>query len=130
MKIYIAGPFFTEDERVHLDNFIKLVKSEYPNADLFIPNEHFINNGTELPNEIWGKKVFDMDCAAIDTCDFIFAMYLGHVSDTGTAWEIGYAYAKGIPILLYTPNEVNSISCMVANSTILASRNIHCLDQK
>lgn len=104
--IYIAGPFFTEIERMYLAEMISYVKKEYPSEELFIPMEHFIEDGAILPNNVWAKKVFEMDVDALNKCDKVVALYLGHYSDTGTSWELGYAYAKGKEVNLYIPKEL------------------------
>ena len=96
--IYIAGPFFTDKERAFLKTVIESVKKFFPNEELFIPMEHFIPNGENLSNNEWAEAVFKMDVEALNKCDRVVAAYLGLRSDTGTAWEIGYAYAKGIPV--------------------------------
>lgn len=96
--IYIAGPFFTDEERAFLKVVIESVKETFPNEELFIPMEHFIPNGENLSNNEWAEAVFKMDVEALNKCDRVVAAYLGLRSDTGTAWEIGYAYAKGIPV--------------------------------
>lgn len=96
--IYIAGPFFTDEERAFLKVVIESVKETFPNEKLFIPMEHFIPNGENLSNNEWAEAVFKMDVEALNKCDRVVAAYLGLRSDTGTAWEIGYAYAKGIPV--------------------------------
>ena len=36
--------------------------------------------------------------------DLVVALYYGNVSDSGTAWECGYAYAKGVPVVLVHVN--------------------------
>ena len=104
--IYIAGPFFTDKERAFLKNLIRSVKKMFPNEELFIPMEHFIPNGENLSNNEWAEAVFKMDVEALNKCNHIIAAYSGLYSDTGTAWEIGYAYAKGIPVDLISPTEV------------------------
>ena len=96
--IYIASPFFTDEERAFLKIVIESVKEIFPNEELFIPMEHFIPNGENLSNNEWAEAVFKMDVEALNKCDRVVAAYLGLRSDTGTAWEIGYAYAKGIPV--------------------------------
>lgn len=119
MKIYMAGPFFNEREIAKMKKMIEVVKNKYPEAELFIPMEHKIKNGEELPNPVWAKKVFDMDVKAIDESDFVVAMYLGHYSDTGTVWEQGYAYGKGVPVILYVPESMkDDVSLMVMNSCL------------
>lgn len=116
MKIYIAGPFFNEQECDELQLMIHYVKENYINAELFIPMEHEITFGENLPNVSWGKKVFNVDKTAIDECDFVVACYHGMYSDTGTAWEIGYAYGIGKPVLLWIPNQISLGSLMILNS--------------
>ena len=104
--IYIAGPFFTDKERDFLKIVIDTVKNYFPNEELFIPMEHFIPDGENLSNNEWAEAVFKMDVEALNKCNRVVAAYLGLRSDTGTAWEIGYAYAKGIPVDLIIPTEV------------------------
>ena len=48
----------------------------------------------------WSKATFELDRDAIDKCDRVVAVYHGNYSDTGTAWECGYAYAKGLPVIV------------------------------
>ena len=104
--IYIAGPFFTDKERAFLKIFIESAKEVFPNEEFFIPMEHFIPNGENLSNNEWAEAVFKMDVEALNKCNRVIAAYSGLYSDTGTAWEIGYAYAKGIPVNLIIPPEV------------------------
>ena len=40
-----------------------------------------------------------MDVAAIDWADMVVACMDGPDPDSGTAWECGYAFAKGKPIV-------------------------------
>ena len=117
--IYIAGPFFTDKERTFLKVLIKSVKKMFPNEELFIPMEHFIPNGENLSNNEWAEAVFKMDVEALNKCDRVVAAYLGLRSDTGTAWEIGYAYAKNIPVyLILSPEALNGeVSIMPIQSS-------------
>lgn len=128
--IYIAGPFFTDRERALLKKVIQRVKNAYPNEELFIPMEHFIPNGENLSNNEWAEAVFKMDVAALDKSDLVIASYLGLRSDTGTAWEIGYAYAKGIPVRLILAPEARKgeVSIMPIQSSNYLFKN--CLNQK
>lgn len=117
--IYIAGPFFTDEERAFLKIVIESVKEVFPNEELFIPMEHFIPNGENLSNNEWAEAVFKMDVEALNKCDRVVAAYLGLRSDTGTAWEIGYAYAKGIPVdLVFSPEALSGeVSIMPIQSS-------------
>lgn len=91
IKIYLAGPFFNEKER----NYIKIAANILRNQGykVIVPMEHFIENGEKLTNEEWARKVFEYDVEQIRNADCILAIYHGHYSDSGTAWEIGFAFA-------------------------------------
>ena len=117
--IYIAGPFFTDKERTFLKIVIESVKEIFPNEELFIPMEHFILDGENLSNNEWAEAVFKMKVEALNKCNRVVAAYLGLRSDTGTAWEIGYAYAKNIPVsLILSPEALNGeVSIMPIQSS-------------
>ena len=112
MKIYVAGPFFNAKERSILNTVISAIKTEFKDSELFIPMEHFIPDGENISNDEWAKAVYQMDISALETSDIVIACYLGHYSDTGTAFEIGYAIAKGIKTFLYIPDGIIDVSIM------------------
>ena len=124
--IYIAGPFFTDKERAFLKIVIESVKEICPNEELFIPMEHFISDGENLSNNEWAEAVFKMKVEALNKCNRVVAAYLGLRSDTGTAWEIGYAYAKNIPVsLILSPEALNGeVSIMPIQSSNYARKTI------
>ncbi len=41
----------------------------------------------------------EADRDALLSCDVVVALLDGAQVDDGTAWEIGYAYARGIPVI-------------------------------
>lgn len=102
IKVYIAGPFFREGERERIETLRKFFTEDgfYSEYDFFFPMDHVITNGTTMSNEDWAHAVFKMDTEALENSDMIVAIYDKHYSDSGTAWELGYAYALGIPIIL------------------------------
>lgn len=101
-KIYVAGPFFKPGERERLEQLRKLFKEDsfFDNYELFFPMDHFIPDGEKMSNLEWGKAVFKMDTQALEQADIVVAVYDKHYSDSGTAWELGYAYGLGIPVIL------------------------------
>lgn len=103
MKIYLAGPFFNDEERTFILKCKKYIQERYPNAEIFVPMEHFVPDGENLPNYEWAYQVFAMDFTALHNADLVFAAYHGHYSDSGTAWEIGLAFGRGIPVILMIP---------------------------
>ena len=91
MKIYLASPFFHEEEITMYEEAIRILRCQ--GLDVFVPREHTIPNAYELPNNIWGENVFAVDYLAITQCDVVVVLNFGMYSDSGTAWECGAAFA-------------------------------------
>jgi nucleoside 2-deoxyribosyltransferase len=91
-KIYLAGPLFTLGERRFNADLAGFLESE--GYQVWLPQEH-----EPRSNTAWA--VFDMDVEALDAADMVVACMDGADPDSGTAWECGYAYAKGKPIVCY-----------------------------
>ena len=113
MKIYTAGPLgFSEAGRAfHRDYVLPEVKrlghealdpwtltdTSRIDAVLGMPYGEARRDAWRVLNiEIGGNN-----CAAIDACDLVFAVLDGVDVDSGTAAEIGYAFAKAKPIIGY-----------------------------
>lgn len=79
--------------------------------------EHTVDNAYGLPNNVWAKAVFDEDIRALEECDTVIVCYDGLYSDSGTAWEAGYAYAKGKKIFVLCEEDVSDTSLMVINGS-------------
>jgi Nucleoside 2-deoxyribosyltransferase len=95
-KIYLASPFFDETQRKNMETVLwKLRSSGY---SVFAPYEFVIPDSWSISNKKWGKMIFNGDVEEIDKCDIVVAINYGMDSDSGTAWETGYAYAKGKPV--------------------------------
>lgn len=96
-NIYLAGPLFSQAERdfnVYLRD--KLVGKGF---SVFLPQEDG-SDDVETRLEVRQKNIFGMDVKAIDDCDIVVAVLDGGSDvDSGTAWEMGYAYAKGKKLL-------------------------------
>lgn len=97
-KVYVASPFFNEEEKNVLNDTINHWKNLFPDYDFYIPMEHEIPDGWSLPNHEWAAAVFEEDVKAIRNCDEVWAVYHGLYSDSGTAWECGFAYGIGKPV--------------------------------
>ena len=93
MKIYMAGAFFRPETKSKIDSYVADFRRL--GHDVYVPQEHTVPNAWDMSQEDWAREVFKMDVAAIQECDMVFVVYDGLYSDSGTAWEIGYAYAHG-----------------------------------
>lgn len=121
LKAYIAGPLCTAPEREFLERVDSMCK------------RHGIK--TFLPHRDCGlwksmkdlKKIAEGDLAGFKDCNLVIASLNGFSIGAGTAWEMGYAYAKKIPIIAIktdkNPNEaIEEISAIIFGTTrILAS---------
>lgn len=117
MKIYIASPLFHEWEKDEIDILVKYLRDM--GNEVYSPKEFEVENAWDIPNAEWGKKVFDEDIKHLRECDKVVAIYYGLKSDTGTAWEMGFAYALGKPVeVINKSEEWEDISLMIANSCI------------
>ena len=126
-RIYIAGPFSTEQERESLKKMISLVRQNFPYAKLYIPMEFKVpgefqkpDGSWNLENYDWARQVYLNDLKHIEEATKMFAMYTGRNATTGTAWEIGYACAYGIDTYLYIPEwaKEKDMSLMIINSAL------------
>ena len=112
-KIYLASPFFNLKERTCMETVLKVLRAS--NFEVFAPYEFVIDDAWNLSNEVWGKQIFQGDVKEIDECDIVVAINHGLHSDSGTAFEIGYAFAKQKPIfVVYFEETLDSL--MVNNA--------------
>ena len=91
-KIYLAGPLFSLAEQGFNVELARFLESE--GFEVWLPQEH-------EPRDKTARADLEMDVAAIDWADMVVACMDGPDPDSGTAWECGYAFAKGKPIVCY-----------------------------
>lgn len=113
--IYLASPFFNDKERA-VKSRIKevLERNEYQVYDPQSPSSPY---NYEDSNAEWGQIVYTSDIEAIENSNYVIAIDWGLYGDNGTAFEVGYARAKGKKVIVVVPNEALSKehSLMVAN---------------
>ena len=121
-KFYLASPFFTEMQRDAVCKTANILRAA--GHEVFVPMEHKIEDAWSYSPKEWAEKVFAMDLDAIRSCDEVIALYYGLKSDTGTAFEIGYAYAALMPvhvIPMTKPGEILDVSVMIASAAAESS---------
>jgi nucleoside 2-deoxyribosyltransferase len=91
MKIYIAGKLCDESEREQLEKVAKLC--EDLGFETFLPHRDVgLANDLEDVKDIFKGDIVD----GFKNIDLVVAVLDGLNVGAGTAWELGYAYAKGI----------------------------------
>lgn len=94
MKVYIAGKLRTESERTMLEEIDKLCKSL--NIRTFLPHRDVgLAKGMSDVQKVFKGDIID----GFKDCNLVIASLEGLHVGAGTAWELGYAYSKGIPII-------------------------------
>lgn len=111
MRVYLASPFFNTQQRVRMRVILNLLRDS--GYEVYAPFEHKIEDGEYLSNDEWGANVFEMDVEELDECDTVVAICDGYTGDTGTAWEMGYAYATRKPVFACClKDEIHSLMLM------------------
>ncbi len=97
IKIYIAGPLFSEAERqfnITLNQFVKDLGYQ-----TFLPQ----HDGHELSKYVSNEKekieimeeIFKLDINEVNNCDILIFIMDGRVPDEGACVELGYAFSLG-----------------------------------
>ena len=113
MKYYIASPLFTVAQKERIKKVARALRWY---NEVYSPMEHQIPDAWELPNDEWAQKVFKNDLDALKDADAVVVIYDGLYSDSGTAWEVGCAYAMNKTIIVIVANEKEMQSLMVFGS--------------
>ncbi|MBR6011706.1 MAG: nucleoside 2-deoxyribosyltransferase [Methanomicrobium sp.] len=98
-KIYLAAPLFSEAEREFNAKIAGILREK--KYAVHLPQE--VGDDSSTRDEAETGRIFEYNLKALDECDIVVAVVDGADADSGTAWEIGYAYAvKKRVILLRT----------------------------
>ncbi len=96
MELYLAGSLFTQAERRWLRELARGLESR--DYKVFLPQDQASLPLLADPPDFHGA--FESCRDAIDRADAVVAALDGADADSGTAWECGYAYARGVPIVV------------------------------
>lgn len=110
MKFYLASPFFKGDQEYVLDQIE--AKAAELGHNCFSPRKECLCP-PNAPIE-QRKDSFRQNCEGIEAADFVLARIDDF--DPGTIWEIGFAYAKGIPVYAFTTVPGRGLNLMLAQS--------------
>jgi nucleoside 2-deoxyribosyltransferase len=94
-RVYLAAPLFSEPERA----YNLLVAGELRNNffDVYLPQEGGDNSDTRNKEE--QVRIFSENLRALENADTIVAIIDGADADSGTTWEMGYAFAHGKQVI-------------------------------
>jgi nucleoside 2-deoxyribosyltransferase len=98
-RIYLASPFFDEQGiEIGLVNQVEDILKE-KGLTVFSPMRNQFNN-LQAGERHWSIETFRNDVKFIDWAEAVVMIYHGNYSDSGTAWEAGYAYGTNKPVIV------------------------------
>lgn len=107
MKIYLASPFFNEKELENVKIAEKILTER--GFSLFSPRQNEVRTDENTQQSWWSKETFMNDKKFIDWADVVVMLYYGGYSDSGTAWECGYAYGTNTPVVVVQLGEDSNL---------------------
>lgn len=106
MKVYLASPFFNDKELEILSQIEEILESK--GLIVFKPKDNQFDI-LEKGSNSWSLATFNNDKKFIDWSDIVVAVYHGAYSDSGTSWEIGYAYGTQKPVIVVQVGETSNL---------------------
>lgn len=96
--VYLAGPLFTHAERAYLSALRDRLR-QLPGVTVTWPGDLFDDDHLASLGPQAKQYIFEGCRDAIHEATHVVALLDGTQVDDGTAWEIGYAYSRGLPII-------------------------------
>lgn len=105
-RLYLAGPDVFRPHAVEHGRMLVALCARYGFEGIFPLN-------TSLPDDLCTPRavaghIYRVNVAHIDQCDAVVAnldFFRGPEPDSGTCFEVGYAVARGKPVVAYVPDQ-------------------------
>jgi len=115
MNVYFAGPLFTLAERRFNAELTAEIRRLMPAVTIFFPQD-CDKQYQGMPE--FAARLYQTLIEALDRCDAVVAILDGPDSDSGTCVEIGYARARGKPVIGvrtdFRDGEIHGLNIMTA----------------
>ena len=97
VQVYLAAPLFAIHERRINRELAEAIQRQVPGVRVLLPQD-FKHDDRFNDQKAFGL-IFKGCIGAIDAAGCVLAWLDGPDSDSGTCFEVGYAFAKGIPVI-------------------------------
>ena len=118
MRVYFAASLFTQVERKWNRMLAEALAEVLPGLEVTLPQD-FKPSGKYNDGRHYGT-LFRMCVNGIDRADAVLAIVDGAEVDSGTAWEMGYAYARKKPVIGlrtdFRPGAEHGVNIMLSRS--------------
>ncbi len=131
MKAFLAAPIFSTAEREFNSKLAEELRKR--GYEVFLAQELPLLSSESEEDK---KKIFSMDIEGLEGSDVVVAVLDGIDVDSGVAFELGYAFARGKPIIgvktdhrCFSPYEEVNLMIEVP-ATIVRGNNVRELAEK
>lgn len=119
INVYLAGPFFNPEQVAVIEKLERLL-AKFPVFSVYSPRVDGVLIEMSAADKIKNsRQVFMTNCQKLRWADLVLAVVDGR--DTGTTWEMGFAFATGIKIITYTDNDYG-LNVMIQESVAAHAR--------
>jgi len=94
MKVFLAAPIFSTAEREFNSKLAEELRRK--GYEVFLAQELPLLSSESEEDK---KNIFFMDIEGLESSDVVVAVLDGSDVDSGVAFELGYAFARGKPII-------------------------------
>lgn len=119
--LYYAGPLFTAAERAWNATNAGLLRTRLPGVELLLPQEFCAIYDAPAGKRPDFASIFAACVGQLERAQAVLAVIDGADADSGTAFEMGYAYARGLPVVAlrtdWRPAEDVGGNCMLTRSS-------------
>jgi nucleoside 2-deoxyribosyltransferase/predicted secreted protein len=94
-RLYLAAPLFSEAERSYNAMLASLLEKNL--FEVYLPQE--AGDDSDMRDESEQYRLFRKNLQMLMEADIVVTIIDGADADSGTAWEMGYAFAQGKPVI-------------------------------
>jgi nucleoside 2-deoxyribosyltransferase len=110
MKVYLASPFFNEEE-IEVVEFVEKTLAA-KGLEVFSPRKDQLPE-LKFGTREWANAIYHNDIKHVEWADVVVAV---HSDDSGTNMEIGYAVKAGKPVIIFDDNTMLFRNLMLTES--------------
>jgi len=97
MKIYLSAPLFTQVERRWNRQLASALEQSIKGAAVILPQDFKFEGAFNRPQNF--QHIYEQCIQSLEDADAMVAVLDGADVDSGVAFEVGYAVARGIPVI-------------------------------
>lgn len=90
-RIYLASPLFSEGERRYNTYLAEVLRKNF--FSVYLPQE--FDDTAEARGKNRERMIYDKNLSELKNADIVVGVIDGSDVDSGTSWEMGYAFASG-----------------------------------